>query len=194
MITPNSPRNTSDLDPFEKLLVAMDDNGIEAQERRGQQELLRSEVLPAEALDGIEAFTVLGFTFGDLVPGDELFREATLPEGWRREGSDHSMHSYIVDTRGLRRVSVFYKAAFYDRKAFMGIARVGADQASDWIYGDEPELVIRDDLTAGELADMLSTANEYITMATECPEVYGDRRDRAEELANRLKQDPRIGT
>ena len=102
---------------------------IEAQEAQGQRELVRSSVLPAEIADRA-SFERLGFTFGEPVPGDSLFLNATMPPGWTKEGSDHAMWSYLVDDKGRRRASVFYKAACYDRDARMGLSRrynVGRD-------------------------------------------------------------------
>ena len=93
---------------------------IEAQEVQGQRELVRSSVLPAEFRHRA-AFERLGFTFGEPVAGDSLFVNATLPPGWTRQGSDHAMWSYLLDDKGRRRVSVFYKAAFYDRDARMSL-------------------------------------------------------------------------
>lgn len=117
------PTNTSAVPPIGHLLdVMLNPNGfIEASEARGQQELLASDVLPVEMNPSREAFEAVGFKFGEPVQGDELFLEATLPTGWQRQGSDHSMWTYIVDETGRQRVSIFYKAAFYDRSAFMRI-------------------------------------------------------------------------
>lgn len=132
--------------------------GIEASERRGQEQLLQSTVLPTEGSDG-EEFAALGFKFGPKVEGDELFREATLPDGWKKEGSDHDMWSYIVDERGIHRVSVFYKAAFYDRRAFMRTTRAGWEVGTEAVYGEkEPtaETMKWALLTTGERGDLIS--------------------------------------
>ena len=67
-----------------------------------------------------------------------MFTEATLPTGWKREPSEHPMWSYIVDERGIRRVSVFYKAAFYDRSAHASIVNVASSLVTDLLYGDGP--------------------------------------------------------
>jgi hypothetical protein len=75
-----------------------------------------------------------------------MFRPATLPEGWRREGSDHAMWSHIVDDQGRKRASIFYKAAFYDRGAHMSLVSP-TSRLSDLIYADdEPTEVPIDDL------------------------------------------------
>jgi hypothetical protein len=92
---------------------------IERMEADGQRQLVTSDRLPIQTRGADAAFRALGFTFGDPDPNDQLFRPATLPAGWKREGSDHSMWSYIVDETGTQRVAIFYKAAFYDRNAFM---------------------------------------------------------------------------
>jgi hypothetical protein len=179
------PENTSSRDPFVHLLGAMSDGPsgyIEGMERQGQQELLQSTTLPTDTGGQDDELIALGFTFGEKVPGDDLFRQATLPGGWTREGSDHAMHSYILDQRGVKRASMFYKAAFYDRRADMHIINVGGHIASEFIYGDEPKPVIPADLTADELADVTHGARSYLVRAAEHPDIYGDRVPRAEAL------------
>jgi hypothetical protein len=89
---------------------------------RGQQQLVNSDRLPTRIIRGSRAdFEALGFRFGEPDPKDPLFCAAQLPAGWKREASDHPMWSHIVDVLGRRRVDVFYKAAFYDRDAFMSL-------------------------------------------------------------------------
>lgn len=92
-------------------------------EKAGQQALVKSDQIPRET-NGCqpEDLTALGFK---LLPpeGDPLFRPAVLPEGWTKEASSHDMWSYIRDANGFRRVAVFYKAAFYDRRAFLSLER-----------------------------------------------------------------------
>ena len=50
---------------------------------------------------------------------DNLFYSVELPEGWKIEATDHSMWNNLFDNRGRKRASFFYKAAFYDRDAFI---------------------------------------------------------------------------
>lgn len=93
---------------------------IEAQEKRGQTELVHSELIPRLHVPD-EQLLAVGFTLGPMIADDRLFRKATLPTGWKRRPSDHSMWSYIDDQQGRQRASIFYKAAFYDRDAHMSL-------------------------------------------------------------------------
>lgn len=123
-------RNTA-TDPHSPMLVLLEAMGnrtgdgsaaIEAMEAAGQRQLVNSDRLPTNSGgSGDVMYLALGFTFGDPDPSDPLFRPATLPAGWTRQGSDHAMHSYLLDQHGRRRVNVFYKAAFYDRRADMNL-------------------------------------------------------------------------
>lgn len=126
-----NPEDTSKRDPIVHLAGMMGGASryITEQESAGQAQLVNSTVLPIELQrpDTDADFEALGFTFGEKV--DDLFREATLPEGWTRQGSDHAMWSHIVDDQGRERVAIFYKAAFYDRCSFMRISKVAADDA-----------------------------------------------------------------
>lgn len=173
-----SPENTSTLSPEERLLASSD---IEGMERRGQREMVKSTTLPY-AYDRDDApFEALGFTFGKQVPGDELFREATLPEGWTREGTEHAMHSVIKDERGIARVGIFYKAAYYDRRADMSLQNVGYHFATSWIYGDEtPE--VNPLFTIDELQSVLRQVESSRQQIDECPKVYAKNLPRVNSL------------
>ena len=139
-----SPRNTAADHPMLNLLAAMDaqhrtgdsSNMILEQEAAGQRQLVNSDVLPTKyngrgESDIKEALTKIGFVFGDVVNGDPMFQTVQLPEGWKREGSGHAMWSYVHDQHGRERLSIFYKAAFYDRDAFFNVTpaiQVSADE------------------------------------------------------------------
>lgn len=136
-MTPAALKAASDGD-MENFIVASTPGGIEAQEKRGQLEQARKQTLPI--LCPREEFEALGFVFGRNV--DELFVEATFPAGWKKAPTEHSMWSDIVDGKGRKRGSIFYKAAFYDRSAHAHLERRFA-VSSD--YGDAHETVyIRD--------------------------------------------------
>ena len=120
---------------------------IEAQEADGQQELVKSDVLPAEIQgDGRAALEKAGVKFMGPVDGDSFFVYAELPAGWRKQGTDHSMWSKLFDAKGRERAAIFYKAAFYDRKAHMSVLQrysVGQDYAREESYN----YFIRDNAT-----------------------------------------------
>src|SRR5262249_23103348 len=100
-------------------IVAATPGGIEAQEAAGQAMLCLSSTLPKECPRAeLEAY---GVTFGDAQ--DDLFVKVTLPAGWKKQATDHSMHSDLLDDKGRKRASIFYKAAFYDRRADMHLVR-----------------------------------------------------------------------
>lgn len=124
--------NTATRDHLHHLVGALRDDGvggyIEDMEAAGQTQLVNSDRLPTDNQDR-EAMEALGFVFGETDPADPIFLSATLPDGWKRAASDHSMWSHIVDERGIRRVAIFYKAAFYDRSAFMRLSNVGNEVA-----------------------------------------------------------------
>lgn len=122
---------------------------IENQERRGQQSVVRNQRLPKKLNDhslpneirwnGVEdsmeweernrivtqnnieytrqQYEKMGITIVDEC--DDLFYNVVLPEGWEIKATDHSMWNNLFDDKGRKRANFFYKAAFYDRDAFI---------------------------------------------------------------------------
>ena len=113
-------------DAFEALLLGLaglsTDEIIGMQGKRGQSNLVSQEVLPVKVNWGSrEQFEAMGIIFGEKV--DDLFVKVTLPPGWTKRPTDHSMWSELLDEQGRMRASIFYKAAFYDRDAFLNVCR-----------------------------------------------------------------------
>ena len=99
-------------------LIASTPGGIERQEAEGQKTLVASAMIPKEIRGATrKQLTAMAFKFGADV--DELFVQCELPTGWTKRGTDHSMHSDLLDDQGRKRAGIFYKAAFYDRRADM---------------------------------------------------------------------------
>lgn len=114
-ITPAALRAMRDGD-VENFLVAATPGGIEAQEKQGQTTFVNSATLPKKFnFCKREDLEQMGVKFGQ--DADDLFVQVELPEGWKKVPTDHSMWSKLVDGQGRERASIFYKAAFYDRKA-----------------------------------------------------------------------------
>lgn len=109
-------------DDIKNFLVASIPGGIEAQEKQGQTEFVANSTLPKRFNSGTkEELEQMGIIFGEDV--DDLFVEVQLPQGWKKEATEHSMWSNLLDEKGRKRASVFYKAAFYDRDAFISVYR-----------------------------------------------------------------------
>ncbi len=103
------------------MLTGGSSGAIEAQEDRGQQQLVSSDVLPVDVRGDKSTLEDDGVVFGDPLPNDKLFCSVHLPDGWNKRPTNHSMWSELVDTTGRVRAMIFYKAAFYDRCAFMNV-------------------------------------------------------------------------
>lgn len=124
---------------------------IKNQEKRGQAEVVRTQRLPRKINDhnvpreifwsgttqdmdyetkrqitsaNIEAYTRVQYEkMGIEIIGeaDDLFWNVKLPEGWEVKATDHSMWNEVRDNKGRKRMTFFYKAAFYDRSAFSNL-------------------------------------------------------------------------
>lgn len=177
-----SIEDTSQRDPMLHLLGSLGDPSgyITGMEAAGQRQLLASEELPTQG--AWDQLIEWGFTKGEKV--DDLFVKATLPDGWKREGSDHAMHSYLIDPRGIRMVNIFYKAAFYDRSAHMHLLNPGYSAFTEVIYGDEPVALPEhwDKFTTDERNDFLSGIPGMEEQISEHPTIYGEYADRLSQL------------
>lgn len=142
---------------LDNAVVAGTPGGIEAQEKAGQAMLCAAAQLPKE-MHGVtrEQLEAIGFKFGE--PVDELFVTCTLPPGWKKQASDHAMYSHVLDDKGRKRLEVFYKAAFYDRRADVrGCRRYGVNTYEKGTSKDSFRVVAKDGETVihefGETAD-----------------------------------------
>lgn len=105
---------------LENMVAAMTPGGIEAQEHAGQMQLCAKGRIPREGCDP-KKFEQMGVVFSG--QGDDLFLDATLPNGWSIKPTEHSMWSDLIDDKGRKRAAIFYKAAFYDRSAHISLTR-----------------------------------------------------------------------
>lgn len=167
---------------------------IERMERDGQRQLVNSDRLPSRInapgrpqAEARAEFEALGFTFGDPDPDDPMFMSATLPEGWKREGSDHAMWSYLLDTAGRQRVGIFYKAAFYDRSAHMHL--IGLDWYVTCHVEYDGPLVLTDEWATREtVAASLARGRDAELADAEKYRGYATEDSRAEDNKARLRE------
>jgi hypothetical protein len=116
-------KNTKN-EPNVEWLLGMNPMAIENQESEGQHELVESQQLPRKCnsprgINAAEQYHKMGIKVFTKSKGDDLFIGVKLPDGWKKEGTDHSMWNRLVDDKGRVRGQFFYKAAFYDRDSFM---------------------------------------------------------------------------
>lgn len=152
---------------------ALGSAAILAQEARGQRELVASCDLPTDCTDDA-ILRAWGFELGQPNPDDPMFRSAVLPAGWKMEYTNHAMWSKVVDQEGRERVSIFYKAAFYDRSAFMQAkyrfsaeANYGCDPCNVGIAKDCSAVIFRSepiDTTGRESWDIADAARNIAAM------------------------------
>lgn len=115
-------------DPKHDWLFGQNPNAIEAQEAEGQVGLVNSLQLPKKcnSPSGVNAtwqYSKMGIKVFTSSKGDDLFMGVKLPDGWKKESTDHSMWSNLLDDKGRVRATLFYKASFYDRDAFINFNR-----------------------------------------------------------------------
>ena len=117
------PRKEDALDGFMRALTTGSSSiAILGQEADGQKSFVGRDVLPTDMRENAETVLKLaGVEFLGVVEDDPLFQYVKLPKGWRKTGTGHSMWSDLLDAKGRKRASIFYKAAFYDRSAFIGV-------------------------------------------------------------------------
>lgn len=116
---------------------------IEGQEKRGQTELVNSTQLPSkhgghgEKGSAFMQYEKMGIKVISITKGDELFCDVQLPEGWKKRSTGHSMWNELVDNKGRVRATFFYKAAFYDRDAFIHFERRFSFNTIKYFTSDE---------------------------------------------------------
>lgn len=99
-----------------------DPHSVLAQEARGTREMVTSQQFPADV--NKEQLKRIGVEIIGPSPGDELFLDIKLPEGWKKVPCNEDPRTtHLVDANGNRRAYAWYKAASYDRKANGGVNR-----------------------------------------------------------------------
>ncbi len=84
---------------------------VENQEARGQHSFVESDTLPTDIQPEQKAILEkMGVVFDKSVDENPIFQYVTLPTGWKKVPTDHSMWSKLVDEKGRERAAIFYKA------------------------------------------------------------------------------------
>jgi hypothetical protein len=156
--------NQQPLDTVVLLGLAIGSDAILMQEAHGQAALCKSGAnaeLPRDVSASDRAILIgMGVIFGETVKDDDLFVNATLPAGWSIKRTDHHMWSKLVDANGAERAAIFYKAAFYDRRADMHVSEryvIEAEYPCPAV--GKPRSVT---LTDAETSEVLFTGSEIV--------------------------------
>lgn len=189
---------------------------IENQERRGQQSVVRNQRLPKKSNDltlpddvrfkdvqrdmeykerhkivtrnNIEYTKQQYEKMGIIIieEHDDLFWNVQLPEGWEIKATDHTMWNNLYDDKGRKRANFFYKAAFYDRDAFINF---------DTRFNLSVEYIadIDSDFETWEKSDYQGTVKdgEEVIFSTDCiPPVdnYDENREKQNILRAQLEE------
>ncbi len=176
--------------------AALIEGGSEAQERAGQIEQSFKDTLPEKMMGCTRAdFEKLGFKF--LGKTDKIFWECQFPPGWRKKPTNHSMWSDLLDDKGRKRGSIFFKAAFYDYDAHIGLNhRYGVktfflDAKKEEIYDRQTgehaqgKEGIRDEFVRVDVIDQTTNASLFTTEIIE----RADWNNREEALSRSKRQD-----
>lgn len=185
---------------------------IENQEKRGQKEVVNLQLLPKkpnpttvpdnirfantnDEMDWKERSDIviqnclnfikqqyerIGITIVD--EHDNLFYNVTLPKGWEIKSMGHSMWNALYDDKGRKRAQFFYKAAFYDRDAFIAFNTRFSIRV-DHIGGPDMEY------EKWRATDIQGTVNdcENVIFQTECVKPTGDYAE-DDKINNNLTQ------
>lgn len=115
-------KNTS-MTPNPEWLFGGNPNAIPNQEKEGQKQLISSSQLPKKGLDK-EICNSLGIKIIGESKDDNLFMDIQLPDGFKLRATSHDMWSELLNENGDIVAKIFYKAAFYDRKATIHFEKI----------------------------------------------------------------------
>ena len=115
------------LDSHKSIYLSSD--AIEFLELLGQRQLVNAAKLPRQIRDlceykeisAAEIYAIFGIKVIRDSEADELFYDVKLPKGWKIKPTLHTMRSDLLDAKNKVKASIFYKAAFCDRSAFITI-------------------------------------------------------------------------
>lgn len=140
--------NNKEITFLDVLVTGDTSGAIERSEKREQQNIVRNQRIPIKSNDHIVPREIRNFGVKDNMEWeerfkieaennkkwtkeqyqkmsieiideyDDLFFNVSLPDGWEVKPTGHSMWNEVIDNKGRKRISFFYKGAFYDRDAF----------------------------------------------------------------------------
>lgn len=99
-------------------------DAVRMMEAFDQPSFVDSETLPAKMYikerNALESF---GFIFGEIVPENDLLQNVTFPQGWKKTATDNPVLFDLVDEKGRKRSSLFYRNTFHNRGSRLTLLR-----------------------------------------------------------------------
>jgi len=93
--------------------------------------------------DALEAANAMIKSWGLELQGTKLFCTVEAPEGWEVVRTDHHLWTHLLDDLGRRRMTIFYKSAFYDTDAFLNVCpRFRVFHSYGYEFGDEKHRIL----------------------------------------------------
>lgn len=109
-----------------------------SQKKSGQTAIIYNTLLPKKG--DWELLSKIGVTKNPESEDNSLFVKASLPKGWKIiPEKSSSYYTYLVDDKGLRRASIFFKNAFYDRDAFFACFNRFSISTETSVWDDDTE-------------------------------------------------------
>lgn len=105
---------------FDALETGDVSTAIEMQEAAGQRAMVNGQRLPRKIPHWQKVtWPEVCVAWGMKIVGevDDLFYNVDLADGWKIIATEHPMWTQLVDAQDRQRATIFYKAAFYDRRA-----------------------------------------------------------------------------
>ena len=128
----------------DRVHCSMTSDDIVASEAAGQKTMIAATQVPKDGdWDLLKSWGVV--ILGD---ADNLFYNAQLPKGWELRSTGHDLHTDLIDNWGRKRAALFYKAAFYDRRARISVIKSRFTVVQNWdadsYSSDVTQFVIKD--------------------------------------------------
>ena len=128
----------------DRVHASMTSSDIEASESAGQKMMIDSTQIPKDG----DWELLKSWEIGIIGDADDLFYNAQLPIGWELRSNGHALNTDLIDDLGRKRAALFYKAAFYDRRAEFFAIRdrfvVGQNWSADNYSRDVTQFAIKD--------------------------------------------------
>lgn len=119
----------------------------------------------------VEQWKAIGVVPIGPVEDDDIFWRVDIPKSWEIRRSEHPMSTALYDDQGRQRAYIFYKAAFYDRRAYI---RMIPRFTVDIVFVDEDYEVGRSVWVAIDNATRMEVFRSSVKTREECRQFWSE--------------------